>query len=62
LRLTFEALDVFSSPGQHLSVYGAEPGSASADALVLLRQLAEQRAERHEESRIDESAWKGLRS
>ncbi|MEY9930727.1 transcriptional regulator with XRE-family HTH domain [Catenulispora sp. GP43] len=42
VRLHFEALAVTSAPGQHLSVYSAEPGSASADALVLLRQLAEQ--------------------
>ncbi|AEW93826.1 MULTISPECIES: helix-turn-helix domain-containing protein [Streptomycetaceae] len=44
LRLHFEALAVASAPGQHLSVYSAEPGSASADALVLLRRLAEQSA------------------
>jgi transcriptional regulator with XRE-family HTH domain len=60
LRLTFEALDVLSSPGQHLSVYGAEAGGPSADALVLLRQLAEQRPEHDDEPRIDESAWEGL--
>ncbi|MEU6968936.1 helix-turn-helix transcriptional regulator [Kitasatospora aureofaciens] len=42
VRLHFEALAVTSAPGQHLSVYSAEPGSASADALVLLRRLAEQ--------------------
>lgn len=41
LRLTYEALDVLSSPGQHLSVYGAEPDSPSADALTLLRRLTE---------------------
>ncbi|MEU7460802.1 MULTISPECIES: helix-turn-helix domain-containing protein [Streptomyces] len=42
VRLHFEALAVTSAPGQHLSVYSAEPGSASADALFLLRRLAEQ--------------------
>lgn len=42
LRLHFEALAVTGAPGQHLSVYSAEPGSASADALDLLRRLAEQ--------------------
>lgn len=41
VRLHFEALAVTSAPGQHLSVYSAEPGSAGADALVLLRRLAE---------------------
>ncbi|MBC3839198.1 helix-turn-helix domain-containing protein [Streptacidiphilus sp. 4-A2] len=42
LRLHFEALAVTSAPGQHLSVYSAEPGSTSADALVLLGRLSEQ--------------------
>ncbi|MFJ2706439.1 hypothetical protein ACIO3R_25000 [Streptomyces sp. NPDC087428] len=41
LRLHFEALAVTSAPGQHLSVYGAEPGSTDADALVLLGRLPE---------------------
>ncbi len=41
IRLHFEALAVTSAPGQHLSVYSAEPGSADADALVLLRRLSE---------------------
>ncbi|MFI9230710.1 helix-turn-helix domain-containing protein [Streptomyces rimosus] len=41
IRLHFEALAVTSAPGQHLSVYSAEPGSAGADALVLLRRLSE---------------------
>lgn len=44
MRLHFEALAVTSAPGQHLSVYSAEPGSASADALVLLGRLSEQEA------------------
>ncbi|EXU62560.1 XRE family transcriptional regulator [Streptomyces sp. PRh5] len=42
LRLHFEALAVTGAPGQHLSVYSAEPGSAGADALALLRRSAEQ--------------------
>ncbi|KUL37513.1 XRE family transcriptional regulator [Streptomyces sp. NRRL F-4489] len=41
MRLHFEALAVTSAPGQHLSVYSAEPGSAGADALVLLGRLSE---------------------
>lgn len=44
LRLHFETFAVASTPGQHLSVYSAEPGSASHDGLVLLRRLAEQAA------------------
>ncbi|MGP2438096.1 helix-turn-helix domain-containing protein [Streptomyces sp. JW3] len=44
MRLHFEALAVTSAPGQHLSVYSAEPGSADADALVLLRRPAEREA------------------
>ncbi|MFE7115691.1 helix-turn-helix transcriptional regulator [Streptomyces sp. NPDC057654] len=44
LRLYFEALAVTSAPGQHLSVYSADPGSAGADALVLLGRLSEQGA------------------
>lgn len=44
MRLHFEALAVTSAPGQHLSVYSAEPGSASADALVLLGRLSKQEA------------------
>ncbi|MFE9418885.1 helix-turn-helix transcriptional regulator [Streptomyces griseofuscus] len=42
LRLHFEALAVTSAPGQHLSVYSAEPGSAGANSLVLLRRLSKQ--------------------
>lgn len=42
LRLHFEALAVTSAQGQHLSVYSAEPGSAAADSLAMLRRLAEQ--------------------
>ncbi|OKH98988.1 transcriptional regulator [Streptomyces sp. CB02923] len=44
IRLHFEALAVTSAPGQHLSVYSAEPGSASADALALLGPLSEREA------------------
>ncbi|MFF7331900.1 helix-turn-helix domain-containing protein [Streptomyces sp. NPDC008150] len=44
MRLHFEALAVTSTPGQHLSVYSAEPGSAGADALVLLGRLSQQEA------------------
>ncbi|MCU1406328.1 MAG: Transcriptional regulator [Glaciihabitans sp.] len=36
LLLTFEAMELPSDPGQSLIVYGAEPGSATADALRLL--------------------------
>lgn len=45
LHLHFEALAATSAPGQHLSVYTAEPGSATEDALVLLRRLAERRVD-----------------
>ncbi|GAB3588357.1 helix-turn-helix transcriptional regulator [Amycolatopsis endophytica] len=43
LRVHYEALAVTSSPGQHLSVYTAEPGSSAQDAFVLLRRLADAR-------------------
>ena len=36
LQLTFEAMELPADPGQALIVYGAEPGSATADALRLL--------------------------
>lgn len=36
LHLTFEAMELPADPGQVLIVYGAEPGSATADALRLL--------------------------
>ncbi|WP_037075787.1 helix-turn-helix domain-containing protein [Pseudonocardia spinosispora] len=39
LHLHFEALAVSSAPGQHLSVYTAEPGSRSAEGLALLSTL-----------------------
>ena len=39
LDLTFEALELPADPGLVLFVYGAEPGSASADALRLLGSL-----------------------
>jgi len=42
LHLHYEALAVTSAPGQHLSVYTAEPGSPTADGLVLLSRLAAQ--------------------
>ncbi|MFH9331163.1 helix-turn-helix domain-containing protein [Streptomyces althioticus] len=41
LRLHFETLAVAGAPGQHLSVYSAEPGSVSHEGLALLRRLAE---------------------
>jgi transcriptional regulator with XRE-family HTH domain len=44
IRLHFEKLTVASAPGQHLSVYTAEPGSAAADSLALLTSLAADRA------------------
>lgn len=40
LTLHMNAFDVKAAPGQELVVYHAEPGSASADALVLLGTLA----------------------
>jgi transcriptional regulator with XRE-family HTH domain len=36
LTLTFEVMELPADPGQSLIVYGAEPGSATADALRLL--------------------------
>ncbi|MGR3939305.1 helix-turn-helix domain-containing protein [Streptomyces sp. BRA346] len=54
LRLHFEALAVTSAPGQHLSVYSAEPGSADSDGLILLRRLAEQSTAFTERSTIAE--------
>ncbi|CAM5261276.1 hypothetical protein SANTM175S_00077 [Streptomyces antimycoticus] len=50
LHLHFEALAVTSAPGQHLSVYSAEPGSTSGDGLILLRRSAEQSAASAEQS------------
>ncbi|MGF1427204.1 helix-turn-helix domain-containing protein [Kitasatospora sp. LaBMicrA B282] len=41
LAVHYEAFTVTSAPGQRLLVYSAEPGTPSADALVLLRTLAE---------------------
>ncbi|WP_236792243.1 helix-turn-helix domain-containing protein [Amycolatopsis sp. GM8] len=52
LSVHFEALAVTSAPGQHLSVYTAEPGSAAEDAFVLLRRLAAEAAQ--EESTVDD--------
>lgn len=48
LHLHFEALAITSAPGQHLSVYSAMPGSATADALILLRGLADPRTDQPE--------------
>ncbi|WP_369394741.1 helix-turn-helix domain-containing protein [Streptomyces sp. CG1] len=41
MYLHYEAFTVASAPGQRLLVYSAEPGTPSADALVLLRALAD---------------------
>jgi transcriptional regulator with XRE-family HTH domain len=40
MHLHYEAFTVTSAPGQQLFAYSAEPGTPSADALVLLRGLA----------------------
>lgn len=40
MHLHYEAFTITSTPGQQLFVYSAEPGTPSADALVLLRGLA----------------------
>jgi len=40
LQLSFESMDLPADPGLALIVYGAEPGSASADALSLLASWA----------------------
>lgn len=36
LHLTFEAMPLPADPGQNLIIYGAEPGSETADRLRLL--------------------------
>lgn len=41
MYLHYESFTVASAPGQRLLVYSAEPGTPSADALVLLRTLAD---------------------
>ncbi|MEU5534352.1 helix-turn-helix transcriptional regulator [Streptomyces sp. NPDC020362] len=41
MYLHYESFTVASAPGQRLLVYSAEPGTPSADALVLLRALAD---------------------
>jgi len=43
IRLHFEKFTIASAPGQHLSVYTAEPGSPAADSLTLLARLAAER-------------------
>lgn len=40
LTVRIQAFDVRAAPGQELVVYGAEPGSPSAQALALLGTLA----------------------
>lgn len=59
LRLHFETFAVTSAPGQHLSVYSADPGSASHDGLVLLRSLAEEAAIDPENAGEDTTLEKG---
>ncbi|MGW7696727.1 helix-turn-helix domain-containing protein [Streptomyces asiaticus] len=54
LHLHFESLAVTSAPGQHLSVYSADPASADSDALILLRRLVEQRAASAEQEPMSE--------
>lgn len=39
MQLTHQVFDVRSAPGQQLTVATAAPGSASADALAMLRSL-----------------------
>ncbi|SFS14363.1 Helix-turn-helix domain-containing protein [Microbacterium sp. cf046] len=43
LTLTYEAMELPADPGLSLTVYGAEPGSSSADALRLLASWASSR-------------------
>jgi hypothetical protein len=45
LTLRVNAFDVKSTPGQELTIYHAEPGSPSADALKLLSTLVATRAQ-----------------
>jgi transcriptional regulator with XRE-family HTH domain len=40
LDLAYESVDMISEPGLTLTIYAAEPGSATADALVLLASWA----------------------
>jgi MmyB-like transcription regulator ligand binding domain len=40
LELTFEAMDLSADDGLTMLVYGAEPGSPTADALNLLASWA----------------------
>ncbi|XCI61996.1 transcriptional regulator [Mycolicibacterium parafortuitum] len=59
LRLSFETMAVESAPGQHLSIYSAEPGSSSADGLILLRRLAGQRLDERPLSSQHDLMWNG---
>lgn len=43
LQLTYDALDLPGDPGLTMTVYSAEPGTASADGLALLATWAEER-------------------
>jgi transcriptional regulator with XRE-family HTH domain len=44
LHLNYQVFDVRNAPGQQLTVYQAEPGSPSAEALTLLGAIAATRA------------------
>ncbi|MGW7486929.1 helix-turn-helix domain-containing protein [Streptomyces sp. NPDC054786] len=54
LHLHYEALAITSAPGQHLSLYSAEPGSPSSDGLILLRRRAEQHTSAQKGTSIDD--------
>jgi transcriptional regulator with XRE-family HTH domain len=55
LHVHFEALAVTSAPGQHLSVYSADPGSRTAEAFTALRALAHSRARANEADEATET-------
>jgi hypothetical protein len=40
LELAYESVDMISEPGLTMTVYAAEPGSATEHALALLASLA----------------------